>query len=356
MKTRTLTIVLLMLSTLVLAACGGGGNNNADDRPTSQAAQVPPTEAVGEAGPGDDPSGGAPTEAPSAGQPTKGAGGTGVGATEPPSDGGPQPTAPMLTPVSEELAPTAVPALTEAPGPPTAPPAAPTEVADPTASPAAPTDVAAPTEVPPAPTEAPSTDPGGSSGGPTDDLIASFKKLSQAKSYRVRQTVKTGTLVLEQVLEVIPPDRFHLTTEGEALANEIIIIKEDVYLRDPAGTWRKLPGDQSNLTGISDSFNSPQAVEALRKNLRNVKRLGTERVNGVQTRIYQYDVAATTGEGVAQGDISSRQKLWVGVADGLPRKVQTRSEATIQGNNVKTTTDAEYYDINADFEIEPPIE
>jgi outer membrane lipoprotein-sorting protein len=50
-------------------------------------------------------------------------------------------------------------------------------------------------------------------------------------------------------------------------------------------------------------------------------------------------------------DAAHHSKVWVGSADGLPRRVDTESE--ISGNNGNMTTT--YSDYNTDIKIGPPI-
>jgi hypothetical protein len=85
-----------------------------------------------------------------------------------------------------------------------------------------------------------------------------------------------------------------------------------------------------------------------RGSVSNVSLVGPEVVDGTPTLVYQYDVAAPTAPaGAKTGPMHA--KVWVGVADRLPRKLE------VSGGPSGATTTITYYDYNAPITIEAPI-
>ena len=217
---------------------------------------------------------------------------------------------------------------------PGAPPATPTSA--PTAIPTRlpPTNTPAPTNTPPPPpTTAPAVLP--TAGSAVDALTKIFKGWASVKSFRAKMTLTgppTGTT--EMNLQVVTPDRFHLTSQQM----EIILIGTTVYLK-LGNTWQKVPLPQ----GIDLSLANPKTFESQIGASSDVKLVGTEVLNGTPTIVYQYTADI---KGPPAQKITS--KVWVGATDNLPRKIESSPSA-----NQKTVI--VFTDYNANITVNPPI-
>ena len=197
---------------------------------------------------------------------------------------------------------------------------------------ALPTSTPAPTNTPPPPpTSTPTVVP--TPANPAQGLLTAFKGFSSVKAFRA----KTSTTGLpggtqESNLEIVLPDRFHMTTSKL----EMILIGKTMYIK--TGTkWQKL------TQNIDLSAVDPKKLEAELGVSKDVKLVGTDILDGTPTFVYQY---TTTIKGPPARTTTS--KVWVGMADNLPRKRETEPKA-----GQKTTTT--YYDYNANITINAPM-
>ncbi len=209
----------------------------------------------------------------------------------------------------------------------------------------APTPTTAPT-LPPPPTKSPTlaatataTKPAATNvptpANPLSSLQNIFKGWSSVKSFRAKMTttgLPTGTQ--EMTLEVVMPDRFHVTMPQL----EAILIAKTVYLKIGT-TWQKVALPQ----GIDVSAANLQQYGSQLGTNSQVKFVGAEVLDGVPTVVYQY---TTTIKGPPAQTINT--KVWIGVADNLPRKVETSPKAG-------QTTTIIFSDFNAPITINAPI-
>lgn len=142
----------------------------------------------------------------------------------------------------------------------------------------------------------------------------------------------TGTQ--ETNLEVVLPDRFRMTSKQM----ELIMIGKTVYVK-VGNQWQKVAMPK----GIDLSLADPKKFEENLGVTTDVKLVGTELLDGTPTFVYQY---TTTIKGPPAQKFTS--KVWIGVSDNLPRKLESEPKA-----GQKTTVI--YYDYNANITINPPI-
>ena len=187
--------------------------------------------------------------------------------------------------------------------------------------PGATTQVAPPTKIPEA-------------SNPLDALTQTFRGLGNVKSFRARIAMAgTPAGAQEMNLEVVLPDRFHMVSKQ----TEMIILNQAVYIK-VAGQWQKMPMTQ----GIDLSMTDPQKLQTTLGAATDVKLIGAEVLDGTPTMVYQY----TTKIGTQPQPFTS--KIWVGVSDNLPRKIESESQP-----GQKTTIT--FYDYGANIAINPPI-
>ena len=188
-----------------------------------------------------------------------------------------------------------------------------------------------------------STNSGGASpastdANPIDVMTASMKAQLDAKSYRARLESLADGKNMTMTIEYVAPDRFHMT----APMNETIIVGSDTFVKLPTGQWQKVP---INANEMISSFRDPKMIEELR-NSTDVKFLGTDSLDGVPVKIYQYTVKNAFGT-----NMTSTSKAWIATNDNLPRRMEV--EADVNGKPSKTLIT--YYDYNADIKILPPM-
>ena len=85
------------------------------------------------------------------------------------------------------------------------------------------------------------------------------------------------------------------------------------------------------------------------KGSKEVDLVGSENLDGTSTNIYESKMTLPAAPGPAAQPPIYSAKIWVGVADGMPQKVESSST----GSPIRTTII--YTDYNASIAIEPPV-
>lgn len=231
--------------------------------------------------------------------------------------------------------PTSAPQVTTAPAERVSTEAAPTQEAFPATQ--APGDMtAAPT--PKATLGSAAASGGGSpSGDPRQAVINSMKAMLKAGPYRIHSVTTTAdgkSTTMDG--EVILPDSFHLTTG----AGEFIILGSKTYMKQ-AGKWGVFPMDLGSMVaGLTASF-----TEEAMNNIKDVSYVGAETTGGTPAQIYQYTESMTLSNQI----LTSQVKEWIGVANGLPVKMQVEGEYA----GIKSTT-VEDIQFDSSITIEAP--
>ena len=162
----------------------------------------------------------------------------------------------------------------------------------------------------PAPTTTPGSTPGGSSSGDARTaVLQAIQAHLTAGPYRVVASTTAGENSVAVHGEVILPDKFHLfSSVSGAPEREYIIIGSTTYAH-VNGHWSSLEIDLSSLlTNFIDRLD-PDAIS-------DVLRVGSDDVNGTPSLAYTYTYTNTINGSV----ITNHEKIWVGVANGLPLK------------------------------------
>jgi hypothetical protein len=174
-----------------------------------------------------------------------------------------------------------------------------------------------------------------------------FRGWTGVKTFRARITGSlpgSGAAQTNLQMEVVLPDRVRGTVAAGGANMEMIMAGGSTYMKMPTGQWIKAPGAPIDF-GTMD----PKRYENdFRGSVSNVSLVGPEVVDGTPTLVYQYDVAEPAAPaGAKVGPMHA--KVWVGVADRLPRKLE------VSGGPGGGTTTITYYDYNAPITIEAPI-
>jgi hypothetical protein len=186
--------------------------------------------------------------------------------------------------------------------------------------------------IPPSPTVPPPTP---TSANPLDALKGVFHNFAGVKSFRAKMTTSGGTTAnQEMTLESVMPDRFHIVSKQF----EAYLIAATFYMK-AGNQWQKMALPKSFDLGLVDA----RKLEAELQATTETKLIGVEVLDGTPTVVYQYTTTIKTPT-----PTTYTAKVWVAVADGLPRKMESTTKA-----GVKTVMT--YYDYNANIVIEPPI-
>jgi hypothetical protein len=209
--------------------------------------------------------------------------------------------------------------------------------APPTEARVAPTLPLVPTQ-PPSPTILPSPTvprPTPTSANPLDALKSVFRGFAGVKSFRAKMTTTGGTTANQDMnLEVVMPDRFHMTSKEF----EAYLIASTFYMK-VGNQWQKIAMPKTLDLGFADA----NKLEAQLGATTETKLIGAEVLDGTPTTVYQYTTTIKTPT-----PMTVTSKVWVAVVDGLPRKMES-----VPKTGVKTVVT--YYDYNANIVIEPPI-
>ena len=140
-----------------------------------------------------------------------------------------------------------------------------------------------------------------------------------------------------RIVECIAPDRFHISGDQD----EMILAGGNVYMKTGGGEWTRLLFDPTQMI---NQIRDTKQLDEIRKST-DVVPIGAETVDGVPTMAYRYTMKNPFGM-----NSTSICKMWVSLADSLPRKMEVEGEF----NKTKTRSVVTYYDYGADIKIEPP--
>jgi hypothetical protein len=131
----------------------------------------------------------------------------------------------------------------------------------------------------------------------------------------------------KQTVEVVWPDRFHMTSPQV----EIIIVPGATYMKQ-GGKWSQLPVDMGRMI----ERYRPDAMKSSFDSVTNVQSIGDSSINGHAAHGYEYDSSVTV-QGVTA---KSHAKLWVDASSGLP--LRQESDGEVMGHKSHHVADYEY--------------
>jgi outer membrane lipoprotein-sorting protein len=182
-------------------------------------------------------------------------------------------------------------------------------------------------------------------GDPREDLIKWMTGQEGAKSFRAHSVSASTQGESNSEIEFVAPDRYHFTIRKAGGAQtEMIIADGKTFVKSGDRPWQLVPGD---VGAFLKSFRDPQTMDYLKKST-DIKFVGTDTLDGAPVWVYEYTFQFNKS---GASEAAHHSKVWVGSADGLPRRVETVSE--ISGYESKLTTT--YSDYNSDIKIESPI-
>ena len=172
----------------------------------------------------------------------------------------------------------------------------------------------------------------------TSDLQAVSQAWSKVERYRATTTLygSDGAAQYTTTMEVVSPDRQHITLEQNEQRLEWIVIGDTGYA-NVGGSWIEVP-----IEGVRDALPfDPQDTLGILTTLpdrqADVTRVGEDTIDGVVTVVWEVSSPNTT----------TTTRIWVGQTDNLPRKLETDSGAGRLETRIA--------DFNGDITIEPPV-
>ncbi len=222
---------------------------------------------------------------------------------------GPQPAVTEVPAATAELAPTA--GTSEQPAPTLAPASQPTSVA-------------------PALTATPQAAQGSTPSGAPADVIWNAEEKQLQQAYRADEVLTTSgsaTSGMTFTIEYAPPG--HVDMSGPGGMETIILYDQGaVYEKGPGGGWTQLPAAEVQTAMRSMPSLDPKQVDQLKQQIiaDKTRFVGPDVVNGTPAWVYDY---ATTLP--AEQSVGLTSRIWIGMANGLPLKVQSTSNAPTGG-------------------------
>ena len=169
------------------------------------------------------------------------------------------------------------------------------------------------------------------------DILASHEAMVKFGKYRATGTVQSDKGTQQMSSIVVWPDRFHVNNAGQ----EFIIVPGATYMKQ-GGQWQKLPMDMSQMVKSM----TPDALRQGYDNMTNVKDLGSETIDGRETRVYEYDTRAT----IMGIEATSHVKAWIDADSHLPVKQVVTGTAM----GMTSTTD-QRYEFDSAIEVDAPL-
>lgn len=189
-----------------------------------------------------------------------------------------------------------------------------------------------------------------------------FRDQVREQFERSRRQLEEGLAQLAEPRAPVPPDEigftFEITGKGEiALPDrlriegtvtprselgspvpapyEIIVIGEDAWMRQPDGTWLKVPGPTGPFGPVV--LDASAISTFLRHPSGGVRDLGTETLDGEQVRHYRFEVSASDVlPSPDRGAYTWTADVWVGADDDIVRRFGVRSAGRSEGAAVES--------------------
>ena len=185
-----------------------------------------------------------------------------------------------------------------------------------------------------------------------DAMLAQFT----AKSYRFEEIRINGgegvQIVVTSKGSYVAPDRWRATVgmQQSSAEAEALIVGGVFYFKAPNGSWEEKAANPQRIQNEFTKIRQEVLIESLtRAKTDAVKLIGQNTLAGAPVYVYQFSYFPP---GVS---IRHNAKIWVGVDDGLPRKVEEEHSLTQAGLTMNFKVTTSYSDYNSDIKIERPL-
>jgi hypothetical protein len=166
-----------------------------------------------------------------------------------------------------------------------------------------------------------------------DVLRRSHAAMIDQGAFVTEMTADSGGRKVQTRVEVVWPDRYHMTSSGGGADTEVIILPGTTWMKQ-GGQWMKLPMDMGQMI---QAF-QPDAMKQSIDNIANAEELPQDSVDGKAARVIRYDTQATV-MGVRS---KSTVKAWLDADTLLPLMQEIDGEA--MGMRSRTTQRYSYPD------------
>ncbi len=190
-------------------------------------------------------------------------------------------------------------------------------------------------------------------GDARSELLKAMRNLLAVPSYRNSAAITNSEGDdYKMTMDYAAPDRYYYSQNGKVAGigernSEGIFIGEDGWTKMGDKPWAKSSVKINMAKAIQKQENFDELTD---DKTAEVKSLGTESLDGVEMKVYQYSQVKKDEDET----IKSTGKIWVGASDNLPHKMEGKTESTESGysdtGNITAT-----YDYSASVKIEPPM-
>jgi hypothetical protein len=166
-------------------------------------------------------------------------------------------------------------------------------------------------------------------------VIYAIRAQSKAMPFRALVTIDTGSTQIKTKGEFESPQRILV----ESSSGSVKMVDGMCYEKKEGDIWRKCVNPQAGASAMAfgSSFLDEPAINAVIQMIQTVKQVGTETLDGIPARIYEYTIAGDQ-MGVRTEGMS---RLWVSENKGLPIKQVVNSKS---GGRSTTATQIFQYD------------
>jgi hypothetical protein len=164
----------------------------------------------------------------------------------------------------------------------------------------------------------------------------------KAMPFSTQSEITSGATTIKTFVEFESRQRVRVTTAS----GSAVLYDGKFFVKEGQAAWREDNRAAATINGFLAGMLDSAAVEAVIGMIKTVKQVGSETLDGIPCRIYEYTYA---GEqfGVST---SGKVRLWVAEDDALPIKQITESEAA--GYSATSTIG---YDYGPSLSVDPPI-
>jgi hypothetical protein len=143
----------------------------------------------------------------------------------------------------------------------------------------------------------------------------------KAFPFKVTTTSTGGSSQMDTTIEVESPQRIMMVSA----TNTVKLVDGKCFEQNSDGTWQDCSNPQAgaSATASASSLLDESIVNAAISMIKTVKLIGTETLNGIPARIYEYTMS---GDQLGV-QVDSTTRLWVSEVNGLPIKNETNSTA-----------------------------
>jgi hypothetical protein len=193
-------------------------------------------------------------------------------------------------------------------------------------------------------TTAPAAQGSAPAAAPADSIWNATSRMAQQAYRATIVTTTTGALsgngTRTITMEYAPPGRMHMIMPG---GMETIVLEDQgaIYMKTGSGAaWTQMPASMVQSILSNMPMSDPKQISQLKQQIivDQTRFVGPDLVNGTPALVYDYATRSATDSSIVHNS-----RVWVGVTNRLPLKVQTTSNSP-SGTGQTTTVVTYQYD------------